>query len=68
MESISESKQLSISIAKVIRANGDIEYHYSLPKLSIFNIKGMLWLWRRLKEYKKERLLSKDKITKVIYN
>ena len=64
MEDTVKSKKLAVTQAKKISADGTITYYYSLPKVSIFNIKGMLWLYRRLKEYKKNR----EPNSIVIYN
>lgn len=59
---------LTVTQAKKVCANGDVEYYYSIPKVSLLDFKGMAWIWQRLKEYKKARKESKENITKVIYN
>ena len=49
------SEPLTVSQAKVIRSNGTVEYHLSTPKLKWWDIKGRLWVWKRIKSLKKER-------------
>lgn len=57
IKSIAKPKALAISQAKVIRVSGEIEYHYSIPKVAWYNIKGRLWLNRRLKAMKAEEII-----------
>ena len=64
MEAKTKSRVLSIAQAKKTSADGTITYYYSLPKVSIFNITGMFWLYRRLKEFKKNR----EPNSIIIYN
>lgn len=46
---------LSVTQAKVTRANGNVEYHISKPQLKLWDIKGRLWVRRRINAMKRER-------------
>lgn len=68
MRSDVRSKQLAVAQARKETMDGIVTYYYSLPKISMFNIKGMIWLWKRLKAYKQERIARGDINAKIIYN
>ena len=55
MKAVAKSEQLAITQAKKIGADGKITYYFSKPKIKLFDIKGRLWVWRRIKALKKER-------------
>lgn len=55
MNHLSKSKQLTITQAKKIGADGAITYYISKPKVKLLDIRGRLWVRRRVKAMKKER-------------
>jgi len=67
MNAATTANKLAITQAKVTKADGSTEYYYSLPKVSPFNILGMLWLFRRLMHFKRARKASGERIIKVCY-
>jgi len=67
MKATSKEK-LCVTQARKESADGEVTYYYSLPKISLFDIKGRLWLWQRLKDFQTERKLKEDKNVKVIYD
>lgn len=56
MNHITKTKQLTITQAKKIGADGKVTYYFSKPELKLLDIKGRLWVWRRIKQMKKERI------------
>lgn len=56
MNIFTKAKPLSITQAKIMRADGTVEYQFSKPELKFWNLKGRLWVWRRIKIMKKERI------------
>ena len=55
MNHLTKSKPLSITQAKKISKDGKVTYYISKPKVKLLDIKGRLWVWRRVKALKKER-------------
>lgn len=43
-----------VTQAKVIRANGTTEYHYSIPTLPWWAIKQRRWVRRRLADFRSQ--------------
>ena len=51
---LSKATGASVARARVTRTDGTREVHYSLPKLSPWDLKGRLWLRRRLRVMREE--------------
>lgn len=57
MNSVSKAHPLAITQAKKTSADGKVTYYFSKPKVKLFDIKGRLWVRRRIKQLKRERTL-----------
>lgn len=51
----SKQQPLAVAQAKVIRADGSVEYHISKPQVHGLNLRGRLWAWRAVRRLKRER-------------
>lgn len=56
MYHIIKSEPLAVTQAKKISADGKVKYYFSKPKVKLFDIKGRLWVRRRIKQLKRERI------------
>jgi len=49
MESKTKSStKLVVTQAKKTAADGTVTYYFSTPKLKLWDIKGRLWVWKRM--------------------
>jgi hypothetical protein len=56
MKLFAYSESIAVTQAKLIRKDGSVKYYLSKPKLKLFDIKNRLWVKRRIKQMKKERI------------
>lgn len=48
-------KGLAMAQAKVIRANGGVEYHFSAPDFPVWDLKSWIWYWVHKHDIKQRR-------------